>query len=118
MSSDEIIPMPDKPKPEKRPQAARRMTVKGAEETEGNLAQQYQRKKKLIPEMIWWNNISFFLAMLGMAIAIFEGQVTHLVYNEKENTPGTVMKSFVTLSTLLLFVCLYKYWTVKIEICK
>lgn len=118
MSSDEVIPMPDAPKPEKRPQAARRMTVKGAEETEGNLAQQYQRKKQLIPEMIWWNNISFFLAMLGMAVAIFEGQVTHLKYNEAANTPGTVMKSFVSVSTLLLFFCLYKYWTVKIEIFK
>ena len=93
-------------------------TEEGQRESKADLKEAYERKKRMIPILVRWNNISFYLSTLGIVITLAEMEISRHVYN---NDPlasflPLVLKIVMTLSTILCCFALVRYWKSKVDI--
>jgi len=93
-------------------------TEEGQRESQADLKEAYERKKRMIPILVRWNNISFYLSMLGIVITLAEMEISRHIYN---NDPlasflPLVLKIVMTVSTILCCYALVRYWKSKVDI--
>ena len=79
-------------------------------------AEEYEKGKKLIPTMQFWNTLSFFLAMLGIVMMVVEMEVSRLVYNNEPNIVNVILKCANSVTTVILLFTIKNYWTTKIKV--
>ena len=108
------------------PEAASKITIKRAktkkeikhEQSTQDLRAAYEAKKRLIPILCRWNNITFYLSMFGILITVAEMELSRHLYNNDSTSSfiPLLLKITMTVSTILCCFSLIRYWTVKIDI--
>ena len=77
----------------------------------------YERRKALIPLLIRWNNLTFYLEMFGLIVTLTEMELSrHYYKNVYGSLIPLILKICVSVSTIFSCISLIKYWDAKIEI--
>ena len=120
MSSKDLDVEMAETKEQKRPkQKIRRSATTAAQESsKRDLREAYERRKALIPILCRWNNITFYLSMLGIIITLTEMELSRHLYNNDftQSLIPLILKIVMTISTILCMASLVQYWTVKVNI--
>ena len=83
---------------------SRHATAEGQRENASSLRKAYEKKKALIPQLVRWNNLCFYMSMLGIVLTITDMELSRHFYqfNPKELLVPLVLQCIVTTSTILL----------------
>jgi|EP00945_MAST-04E_sp_MAST-4E-sp1_P008262 hypothetical protein len=84
-------------------------------------AEEYEKGKRLIPKLQFWNLACFWLALFGAVMMVVELELSRLQADNIVDVGyeiNAIIKGCTSLSTLLLLFSINRYWHVKIEVFK
>lgn len=76
----------------------------------------YEHQKAMIPVLMRWNNITFYLSMFGIILTLAEIELSRHYYKNANSIVPLIIKTVMTTDSIFCCLALIKYWTAKVEI--
>ena len=86
------------------------------DKSNADLRAAYEHQKAMIPVLMRWNNITFYLSMFGIVLTLAEIELSRHYYKNANSIVPLIIKIVMTTDSILCCLALIKYWTAKVEI--